>query len=178
MNLDKYETSFFTKQIVDAVISLGFEQPDIDFTTTSLYTVFGNRCSPATTVIPSEAGEQLQSICVAANCPLDVNATCGAYPNGGLVEQPVIANASLLGDVVKEDETAAAPTAAWPTHCKRDGSSGEQQCAFASSTAFATPSGSSGNGASPAAGRWDVGFLVSVVFNVVMAAIGAMFMAW
>ena len=178
MNLDKYETSFFTKQIVDTVTALGFEQPDIDFTNTSLCTVFGDRCSPATTVISPEADEQLQSICVAANCPLDVNATCGAYPNGGLVEQPVIANASLLDDVVKENETAAAPMAAWPVHCKRDGSSGEQECAFSSSTASATPGGSSGNGASPAAGRWDVGFLVSVVFNVVMATIGAMFMAW
>ena len=62
MNLDKCETSFFTKQIVDAVTSLGVEQPDIDFTNTSLYTVFRNRCSPATTVIPPEAVEQLQSI--------------------------------------------------------------------------------------------------------------------
>jgi len=62
MNLDKYETSFFTKQIVDAVTPLGFEQPDIDFTNTSLYAVFGNCCSPATTVILPGAVEQLQSI--------------------------------------------------------------------------------------------------------------------
>ena len=144
MDVDKYEMGFFTKQIVDAVASLGFEKADVEFTNTSIYTVFGNRCSPPATLIPPDAGDQLQSICVAGNCPLDAHATCGSYPNGGPVEQPLVANATLVGEVMKENETEAAATAVWPVHCKRD--EGED-CAFASSTASATAASATGNGA-------------------------------
>lgn len=147
MDIDKYEFGFFTKQIVNAIASLGFEKTDVDFTNTSLYTVFGNRCSPPTAVIPPDAGKQLQSICVAGNCPIDENASCGSYPNGGPVEQPVIANATLVGDVVKENETEAAATAVWPVHCKREEGG---DCAFASSTASGAASSESGNAAAAA----------------------------
>lgn len=170
MDVDKYEMGFFNKQIVDAVASLGFEQPDVDFTNTSLDTVFSNRCSPPAAVIPPDAGEQLQSICVAGNCPLDGNAACGAYPNGGPVEQPVVANASLVGEVVKENETEAAPTAVWPVHCKRDEGG---SCAFATGSAPAAPSGEAGNLASTSMQPLASGTVGVVVLAIVMLVAGA-----
>lgn len=171
MDIDKYEMNFFTEQIVTAVASVGFEQPDIDFTNSSLYATFANRCSPPTTVIPADAGPQLQAICVAGNCPLAENSTCSAYPNGGPVEQPVVANASLVGNVTKENEAAAATTAVWPVHCvvARDDSSGSQtKCAFSSGTATGTAAGgTTGSGATMVSG--GTGSVVKLCFVVAFA---------
>ena len=99
---------YANEQITLAVKSLGFEQPDVDFTLQSLEKVFSYRCSPATAVIPPEAGPKLQSICGSSDCPLDPNATCSAYPDDGVEQYPVIANASLVGSIVKENDTASA----------------------------------------------------------------------
>lgn len=111
MKSDKYETAFFNEQIVLAVQSLGFEDADADFTLKGLDATFGNRCTPPATVIPAAAGAQLQSICISENCPLDPNATCSAYPDDGVVPFPEIANATIAGAVVKENDTEAAATA-------------------------------------------------------------------
>lgn len=111
MKSDPYETGYFNEQIVLAAKSLGFEEADCDFTLKALDATFGNRCSPAAAVIPASAGPQLQSICVSENCPLDPNATCSAYPDDGFVPFPEIANATLAGAVVKENDTSAASTA-------------------------------------------------------------------
>ena len=170
MDIDKYEMGFFNTQIVSAVASLGFEQPDVDFTNTSLYTVFSNRCSPPAAVIPPDAGEQLQTICVAGNCPLDGNAACGAYPNGGPVEQPVVANASLVGELVKGNETEAAPTAVWPVHCKRDEGG---RCEFASGSASAAPSGEAGNLAATTMQPFRGGAVDVVLLAIGMLVAGA-----
>lgn len=111
MKSDPYETGYFNEQIVLAAKSLGFEEADCDFTLKGLDATFGNRCSPAAVVIPASAGPQLQAICVSENCPLDPNATCSAYPDNGFVPFPEIANATLAGAVVKENDTSAASTA-------------------------------------------------------------------
>jgi hypothetical protein len=164
---------FFNKQIVDAVASLGFEEADVKFTADGLEATFSNRCSPPATVIPPEAGDQLQSICVAGSCPLDENAACGAYPNGGFVEQPVVANATLVGNVTKVNETEAAPTAIWPVHCvaARDESGGATQtCSFASGTATESAAASSTSGGGVAAVKDNLSVVAQIAVAWVVAA--------
>lgn len=115
MKSDPFESGFFSEQIVLAAKSLGFEEADCDFTQKALDATFGNRCSPAAPVIPASAGPQLQAICVSENCPLDPNATCSAYPDNGVVPFPEIANATLAGAVVKENDTSDDGAAASPS---------------------------------------------------------------
>lgn len=112
MKSDPFESGYFNEQIVLAAKSLGFEEADCDFTQKALDATFGNRCSPAAPVIPASAGPQLQAICVSENCPLDPNATCSAYPDNGTVPFPAIANATLAGTVVKENDTSDTGAAA------------------------------------------------------------------
>lgn len=177
MDIEKYEMDFFTLQIVSAVASLGFEAADVHFTNASLHAAFGHRCSPPTTVIPPAAGQQLQSICVAPDCPLHPHARCGAYPDGGPVEQPAIANATLVGDVVKANETEAAPTAVWPAHCKRDGKGSDGGCASASGSASASAASGSHSGNAAAglvsAPSGVVAVLASLAWAAVMVGGGA-----
>ena len=169
MDLDKYQTGFFNQQIVLAVTSLGFEQPDIHFTQKGLEATFSNRCSPATKVIPADAGPQLQSICVAPDCPLDTNADCAAYPDGGPVEQPAIVNASLLGNVKQQNETEAGATASWPAHCVvARGASGTEQCAIATSCAATATSSSGSDGRSTLStdvAKVSVGWVVAAMLT-------------
>ena len=174
MDIDKYEMGFFNHQITLAVASLGFEQPDVDFTLTSLEKVFSTRCSPPATVIPADAGPQLQEICGAPNCPLDPNANCAAYPDGEPEQQPVIANATLLGNVTKENEAAAATTAVWPAHCvyKREGvGTMKEKCA---SETAATATGTQSNGGDSVGGdgrsstfQWAIGMVIAGIFWLV-----------
>lgn len=42
------------------------------------------------------APPELQSVCVAEDCPLDPNANCSAYPNDGVAVPPVNATAAML----------------------------------------------------------------------------------
>ncbi|KEF51851.1 uncharacterized protein A1O9_12189 [Exophiala aquamarina CBS 119918] len=107
MKSDPWESGYFNEQIVLAAKSLGFEEADCDFTSKALAATFGRRCSPAAPVIPASAGPQLQAICVSESCPLDLNATCSAYPDDGFVPFPEIANATLAGAVVKENDREA-----------------------------------------------------------------------
>src|SRR4051812_8581030 len=76
MDLDVYEMGFFIQQVGSALTSLGFDEADVTSTASFLDTVFNYRCSPEPPAIPASAGPQLQSICIAHNCPLDANATC------------------------------------------------------------------------------------------------------
>ena len=170
MDLDAFEFGYFAQQIVLAAASVGFEQPDIDYTNSSLSAAFGNRCSPPAVVIPPFAGKQLQAICAAPDCPLDSTPMCYAYPNNGIVRQPAIANATLAGNVTKENETAAATTALWPSHCKRGATS--SGCNFASSTA-ATSSAST-NGAGRSDGTMRMGFEIALTWVATLVGAGAM----
>ena len=165
---------FFNERIALAGASLGFEQPDVDFTKKSLEEVFSRCCSSPAAVIPPNAGAQLQAICTVPNCPLDRNANCAAYPNGGPVEQPVIANATLVGNVTKENETAAATTAVWPAHCvyARDvAGTKKEHCAFETSAATgATQSNGADTTASDGGSssrQWVKGMIMAGVFRVI-----------
>lgn len=178
MDTDKYEWGFFTKQIVDAVASLGFDEADVKYTNDGLYATFGDRCSPPATVIPPDAEPELQAICVAGNCPLSKESACGAYPNGGPVEQPVIANPSLVGNVTKLNEASAAPTARWPLHCiaARDGTS--QTCAFTSGTATGTSASTAtgDSGAEPIRGNLGYGLLLVAATAMAVSVGGLLIM--
>lgn len=140
MKSDPFESGYFNEQIVLAAKSLGFEQADCDFTEKALAATFGNRCSPAAPVIPASAGPQLQAICVSENCPLDPNATCSAYPDDGFVPFPEIANATLAGAVVKENDTSAAATASPSGTSSATGSSSASGSSTGSAST-ATPTG-------------------------------------
>ena len=134
MDADKWEAGYFNQQIVLAVQSLGFEEPDVNFTRDALDATFTHRCSPPATVIPASAGDQLQSICVAPNCPLDPHANCSAYPDNGFVAQPAIANVTLLDGVPKENETEAAATTPAGSSTPSSSSSSTGSAAIASHT--------------------------------------------
>ncbi|KIX04298.1 uncharacterized protein Z518_05165 [Rhinocladiella mackenziei CBS 650.93] len=137
MDSDKYEAGFFNQQIGLAVASVGFEEADVNFTLTALDMTFTHRCSPPAAVIPASAGPQLQSICVAPDCPLDPMADCSVYPNNGVIAQPAIANATLVGDIAKQNETEDGAT---PSASPNPSSS--------ASASAASASASSTNGAS------------------------------
>jgi hypothetical protein len=143
MKSDPFESGFFNEQIVLAAKSLGFEQADCDFTQKALEATFGNRCSSAAPVIPASAGPQLQAICVSENCPLDPNATCSAYPDDGFVPFPEIANATLAGAVVKENDTSAAATASPSGTSATTGSGSASGSSTASGSAATSTGGAS-----------------------------------
>lgn len=106
MDPNIWEAGYFNEQIVLAGKSIGFEEPDVNFTRDALDQTFTYRCIPPAAVIPPSAGPQLQTICSDVNsCPLAKNANCSAYPDGGVVDYPTIANVTLLQGVPKENDT-------------------------------------------------------------------------
>src|SRR3978361_1939834 len=120
MDSNLWESGYFNEQIVLAGKSIGFEDPDVEYTRVGLDQTFTYRCLPAAAVIPPSAGPQLQTICGDINsCPLAENANCSAYPDDGVLVYPAIANVTLLEGVPKENDTitlssgsaAATPTA-------------------------------------------------------------------
>lgn len=93
MNLDPSEVGYFITQVGLAAASFGVAADDITTVAGALNKLFGYRCSPPATVI-KEQGPTLNSICQAEMCPLDPNAQCSAYPNNGVVMEPMAVNAS------------------------------------------------------------------------------------
>lgn len=87
MDLSAAEVNYFITQVALAAASFGVATADIQAVGVALGALFGVRCGPSTTVIPSQ-GSQLQSICIDSTCPLAVNSTCAAYAN---VTKPVSA---------------------------------------------------------------------------------------
>ncbi|EXJ74970.1 uncharacterized protein A1O5_01666 [Cladophialophora psammophila CBS 110553] len=106
MDPNVWEAGYFNEQIVLAGKSIGFEEPDVNFTREALDQTFTYRCIPPAAVIPPSAGPQLQTICSDVySCPLAANANCSAYPDNGVVPYPEIANVTLLQGVPKENDT-------------------------------------------------------------------------
>jgi hypothetical protein len=95
MNLDPSEMGYFISQVGLAATSFGVTTEDVTAVATALNKLFNYRCSPATTVIP-EQGPTLNSICQNEMCPLDPMAQCSAYPNNGVVMQPMMANGTNM----------------------------------------------------------------------------------
>lgn len=110
MDIGKYEMGLLHKRTVNAVASLGFEKADVEFTNTSLYTVFpiaARHRRPSflqtseSSCSPSALRTAARSMTVRPAAPIQCR-SC---------ETTVIANATLVGDLVKENETEAALTA-------------------------------------------------------------------
>jgi hypothetical protein len=140
MDPNLFEASYFNDQIAVAGQSIGFEDPDVAFTRAALEATFNSRCLAPATVIPPSAGPQLQSICTDVNtCPLAENANCSAYPDGGVIQYPAIANVSLLGGVPKENDTIGLSTAS----ASGSGSSATASVSSTASGSAASPSASS-----------------------------------
>jgi hypothetical protein len=90
MDLDRYQMGFFIELCVSSMKSLGISAADADLFGDTLTSLFDFRCSPPA-LIPKEpaAGPELQSVCIAENCPFDPKADCAAYPLKGVAGLPV-----------------------------------------------------------------------------------------
>lgn len=75
MDLSYPEFQYFVSQVAASAQSFGVTNEDLAPVGAALGSLFGFKCLPAATVIPSQ-GAQLQSICVGDNCPLAANAAC------------------------------------------------------------------------------------------------------
>jgi hypothetical protein len=95
MDLDPSEMGYFITQVGLAATSFGVSKEDVTVVAEALTKLFNYRCSPATTVIP-EQGPTLNSICQNEQCPIDPMAQCSAYPNNGVVMQPMAANGTNM----------------------------------------------------------------------------------
>ncbi|MCJ1232749.1 hypothetical protein MMC14_000703 [Varicellaria rhodocarpa] len=91
MDLNAAQVGYFITQIGLSAASFGVSTEDVDGAGLALAKLFGYRCSPPTTVVPAQ-GPQLQSVCLADDCPVDLNATCDSYE---LALEPTVANATL-----------------------------------------------------------------------------------
>jgi hypothetical protein len=98
MYLNNGEMLYFIDQAVRGLVSMGFTNTDAQFVNKTLTAVFNARCAPAAAVVPPTAPPSLQAICIASDCVLSPNDTCAAYQS---IPAPAIANASLVGGVVK-----------------------------------------------------------------------------
>jgi len=91
MDLTYAENTYFIQQVGLAAQSFGVTADDVQTVGSTLSKVFNYKCAPAITLAPA-LGSQLQSICIAADCPTAPNATCSAY---AAAVEPGVANSSL-----------------------------------------------------------------------------------
>ena len=92
MDLSAAEVGYFITQVANSAASFGVTKDDLTIVGNALNSLFGMRCSAATTVVPAQ-GPQLQAICIDPTCPLAANATCSAYGNA---VEPSVAVSSLV----------------------------------------------------------------------------------
>ena len=78
MNLNHAEMTYFINQVGMAAASFGVTEDDAKTVGETLNKVFNVRCAPPMEVIKGQ-GKELQSICIAEDCPEAENATCDDY---------------------------------------------------------------------------------------------------
>lgn len=78
MDLDVNEVGYFIQQVGLAAESFGVTADDATAVGTALNSLFGYRCAPNTTAIAAQ-GPQMQSICIADDCPIAKDAVCDEY---------------------------------------------------------------------------------------------------
>lgn len=93
MDLSSAEVGYFIQQVALSAKSFGVADADLTVVGDALGSLFDYKCAAPVEVIPGQ-GAQLQAICVGADCPLAMNATCDAY-NSTLV-MPSTAVSSLV----------------------------------------------------------------------------------
>lgn len=91
MALDNAEVGYFIEQVGMAAASFGVSESDVQTVGKALMDAFGYKCEPPM-AIPKSAQPELQSICIADDCPLSPNATCSSY---AAVVQPKSANGTM-----------------------------------------------------------------------------------
>ena len=107
MDLDASEVGYFITQVGLAAASFGVAPADVTAVGHALAGLFDVRCAPPTTVIMAQ-GPQLQSICIADDCPVAPNATCSGVPEP---VEPFVANPALADGEGDSSSTASmAPT--------------------------------------------------------------------
>jgi hypothetical protein len=67
MDINTYQITYFNEQVGLAALSFGVTMDDATAVGKALTTLFSERCSPPTTVIPAQ-GAQLQAICSDGDC--------------------------------------------------------------------------------------------------------------
>ncbi|KAI1344133.1 hypothetical protein F5Y15DRAFT_103944 [Xylariaceae sp. FL0016] len=78
MDLDAAEFGYFVQQVGLAAASFGVADADVTAVGMALNSLFGYKCAPPTTAIKAQ-GPQLQSICIAEDCPVAENSVCDKY---------------------------------------------------------------------------------------------------
>lgn len=78
MALDPYEVGYFITQVGLAAASFGVADADVEAVGAALTKLFDYRCAPPAAAVEAQ-GPQLQSICVAEECPLAADAVCEQY---------------------------------------------------------------------------------------------------
>jgi len=112
MDLNVYQLSYFIAQVGLAAASFGVSPNDTEAVGMALQQFFGYRCAPPVAIVP-QVPAQLQSICIAPDCPLAANANCSAY---GTVITPTYANGTNVtspmpsSNVPTSTGTAIAPS--------------------------------------------------------------------
>lgn len=112
MDLDFNEMNFFIDQSADSASSLGFAPSDVSIFRKQLQT-FNTRCAAPIAVHGISAPAELQSICIAEDCPLDPSSDCTAYPNNGIALIPV--NATTPANTTTNATTSVTSTTATAT---------------------------------------------------------------
>ena len=117
MDLDVYEVSYFVQQVGLAAASFGVAQSDVQIVGDALMNLFGYKCAAPATVIPSQ-GLQLESICIADNCPVAPNATCSLYQSNITMPAVVSGNSSTAasGSNATVSKTGASAAATQTTN--------------------------------------------------------------
>ena len=64
MALDTFQVGYFITQVGLSAASFGVSSSDVEAVGMALQSLFGFKCAPSTTIVPSQ-GPQLQSVCTA-----------------------------------------------------------------------------------------------------------------
>ncbi|KAL9104416.1 MAG: hypothetical protein Q9163_000621 [Psora crenata] len=92
MDLDSNQIGYFITQVGLAASSFGVTNADITAVATAVGDAFNMKCALPTIVDPSQ-GPQLQSICLADDCPEAPKGECRPY--GASAREPIVANTTL-----------------------------------------------------------------------------------
>jgi hypothetical protein len=115
MALDSAEVGYFISQVGAAATCLGVSSSDVSAVAGVLMQYFGYRCSPPLAITD---GKQLQSICEACSCPLDPNAQCWRYPDGGCEPEPKVAPQCATSGSASGSYGSAAASKTWAAESK------------------------------------------------------------
>ncbi|KAI9794256.1 MAG: hypothetical protein M1816_006182 [Peltula sp. TS41687] len=164
MHVDQYEMGYFITQVGLAAASFGVTKEDVAYVGEALTKLFSYRCSPPTTVVKAQ-GEQLQSICTDAKCPLAENAMCGLYDDK--IMDP--ANATMVGNGGSPASSSSSSASA----SSRSASASSSSTGASSTVGTSTPTTGGSTAATPTGAgvmvRAGVGMtLMGMVLGVVM----------